>query len=143
MRTPFDLLAIVIVILTQWHMRRQFLAAAGRRLSARALTIVHWAVTVFYVLMAVGFAAGFSFLASEYRLPASPSQIAGAVAQIWLFGSTAGYMAYRAVRFLAERVAAEKEDCTALLLLAAPGDELPQFPELRPYPDLQHSQARR
>jgi predicted MPP superfamily phosphohydrolase len=107
LHTPFDLLAIFIVILTQWHMRRQFLAAAGRRLSARALIVTRWAVAVFYALMTAAFALSFAFLASRlvrrFHLPASPAQVAGAVAQIWLFGTTAGYLAYRAVRFLAER----------------------------------------
>lgn len=103
MRTPFDLLAIVIVFLAQWHMSRQFLAAAGRRLSAHAVKAVRWALFLFYLFMAAAFAVGFSFLASQYKLPASPSQVAGAVAQIWLFGSSAGYLAYRAARFLAQR----------------------------------------
>src|ERR1035441_6138694 len=56
-----------------------------------------------YHTQSVRFAAGFSYLASRYKLPASPSQVAGAVSQIWLFGSTAGYLAYRAVRFLGRR----------------------------------------
>ena len=107
LHTPFDLLAIFIVILTQWHMSRQFLAAAGRSLSARAALVTRWALAVFYALMAAAFALGFAFLASRlvrrFNLPANPAQIAGAVAQIWLFGTTAGYLAYRAVRFLAER----------------------------------------
>jgi predicted MPP superfamily phosphohydrolase len=103
LHTPFDLLAIFIVILTQWHMRRQVLAAAGRRLSARAVSAVRWAMAIAYALMAGAFALGFSFLVSRLKLPASPSEIAGGVAQIWLFGSTAGYLAYSAVRFLAGR----------------------------------------
>lgn len=103
MHSPFDLLAIFTIILTQWHMSRQLLAAAGRRLSARALSVARWALVVFYALMSVGFALGFSFLVSRFKLPASPAQIAGAVAQIWLFGSTAGYLAYRALLFLAGR----------------------------------------
>jgi predicted MPP superfamily phosphohydrolase len=104
LHNPFDLLAILIVILTQWHMSRQILAAAGRRLSARAVTAVRWIMVAAYILMAAAFALGFSFLVSKYKLPASPAQVAGAVSQIWLFGSTAGYLAYRAVRFLAGRV---------------------------------------
>jgi hypothetical protein len=52
LHTPFDLLAIFIVILTQWHMSRQFLAAAGRSLSARAALVTRWALAVFYALMA-------------------------------------------------------------------------------------------
>jgi predicted MPP superfamily phosphohydrolase len=103
LRTPFDLFAVVIIIFTQWHMSRQLLAIVGRRLSARATMAARCAVLVFYALMAAAFGAGFSFLASQYKLPASPAQVAGAVAQIWLFGSTAGYLAYRAVRYLAER----------------------------------------
>jgi len=101
LHTPFDLLAIFIVILTQWHMSRQFLAAAGRRLSPRAAVVMRGAVLLFYTLMAAAFALGFSFLVSRYKLPPSPTLVAGAVAQIWLFGSTAGYLAYRAVKSLA------------------------------------------
>lgn len=124
MRTPFDLLAIFIVILTQWHMSRQFLAAAGRKFSARAVTVARWAVAAFYVLMAVAFAAGFSYLASRYKLPASPSQVAGAVSQIWLFGSTAGYLAYRAVRFLGRRFWGPTFDPSRRRLLNATGSAL-------------------
>lgn len=124
MHNPFDLLAIFIVILTQWQMGRQFLAAAGRRLSARAMAVTRWAMAVLYALMAVGLALGFSFLASQYKLPASPSQTAGAVAQIWLYGSSAGYLAYRAVRFLAERFWGPAFDPSRRRLLNATGGAL-------------------
>jgi predicted MPP superfamily phosphohydrolase len=124
LHTPFDLLAIIIVILTQWQMCRQFLAAAGRRLSVRAMRVARWAVGVFYACMAVAFAAGFSFLASQYKLPASASQIAGAVSQIWLFGSTAGYLAYSAVRFLATRFWGPAFNPTRRRLLNATGSAL-------------------
>ena len=124
LRTPFDLLAIFIVILTQWHMSRQFLAAAGRRLSPRAAVVARWAVLVFYGLMAAAFALGFSFLVSRSRLPPSPALIAGAVAQIWLFGSTAGYLAYRAVRSLGRRVWGPTFDPSRRHLLNATGGAL-------------------
>ncbi|HLY16466.1 MAG TPA: metallophosphoesterase [Bryobacteraceae bacterium] len=103
MHTSFDLLAIFIVILTQWHMSRQFLDAARRRFSPHGLRLMRRAVLVFYFLQAIGFALGFSYLASRYRLPASPSQVAGAVSQIWLFGSTASYLAYRLFRLVFDR----------------------------------------
>jgi predicted MPP superfamily phosphohydrolase len=67
---------------------------------------------------------GFSFLASQYKLPAGPSQAAGAVAQIWLYGSSAGYLAYRAVRFLAERVWGPTFDPARRRLLNATGGAL-------------------
>ena len=124
MRTPFDLLAIFIVILTQWHMSRQFLAAAARRLSPRAAVVIRRAVLVFYALMAAGFALGFSYLVSRYKLPPSPALIAGAVAQIWLFGSTAGYLAYRTVRWLAGRVWGPNFDPSRRRLLNATGGAL-------------------
>jgi predicted MPP superfamily phosphohydrolase len=128
LHTPFDLLAIFIVTLTQWRLRRQFLAAAGRRLTPRQLSAARWAVAVFYVLMAVGFALGFSFLASrlatEYHLPAGPAQIAGAVAQIWLFSSTAGYLAYLAARLLARRIWGPTFDPSRRRLLNATGSAL-------------------
>jgi predicted MPP superfamily phosphohydrolase len=124
LRTPFDLLAIFIVILTQWHMSRQFLAAAARRLSPRAAVVIRRAVLVFYALMAAGFALGFSYLVSRYKLPPSPALIAGAVAQIWLFGSTAGYLAYRTVRWLAGRVWGPNFDPSRRRLLNATGGAL-------------------
>ena len=124
MRTPFDLLAIFIVILTQWHMSRQFLGAAGRRLSPRAAGVLRWAVLLFYALMVAAFALGFSFLVSRYKLPPSPALIVGAVAQIWLFGSTAGYLAYRVVRFLAGRVWGPAFDPSRRRLLNATGGAL-------------------
>jgi predicted MPP superfamily phosphohydrolase len=124
LHTPFDLLGLFIVIVTQWHMSRQVLAAAGRRLSTRGVTLARWAVVAFYALLAAAFAAGFSFLASQYKLPASPAQIAGAVSQIWLFGSTAGYMAYRAVRFLAGRFWGRTFDPSRRRLLNATGGAL-------------------
>jgi predicted MPP superfamily phosphohydrolase len=88
------------------------------------MRVARWAIAVFYALMAVAFASGFSFLASEYHLPASPSQIAGGVAQIWLFGSTAGYLAYRAVRFLVERFWGSTFDPARRRLLNATGTAL-------------------
>jgi len=124
LRNPFDLLAVFIVILTHWHMSRQFLAAAGRRLSARGVSVARWAIAVFYTVMAAGFALGFSFLVSRYKLPAAPSQVAGAVSQIWLFGSTAGYLAYRAMRFLAGRFWGPAFDPSRRRLLNATGNAL-------------------
>jgi predicted MPP superfamily phosphohydrolase len=105
-------------------MSRQLLAAGARRLSARAAIGARWAVAVFYVLMAVGFGLGFSYLASRYKLPASPAEIAGAVAQIWLFGSTAGYLAYRAVRFLGRRMWGPAFDASRRRLLNTTGSAL-------------------
>ena len=124
----FDLSALIIVILTQWHMSRQVLAAAGRRLSARGATAVRWAVAIAYILMAAAFALGFSFLASRlatrYHLPASPAQIAGAVSQIWLFGSTAGYLAYRAVGSIGRKVWSPAFDPSRRRVLNATGSAL-------------------
>ncbi len=100
------------------------MAALGRRFPARAVIAARWALAGFYVLMAVGFALGFSFLVSRYKLPATPAQLAGAVSQIWLFGSTAGYLAYRAVRFLAERFWGPAFDPVRRRLLNATGSAL-------------------
>ncbi len=104
MRTPFDLLAICVIIFTQWRIGRRFLKAAERRLPARSVPWVRWGVVAFYAAMAIGFLLGFSFLVSRYRLPASFSLVAGAIAQIWLFSSTAGYLAYTALRAAAHRI---------------------------------------
>lgn len=128
MHNPFDLIAIIIVIFTQAYLCRQFLAAMGHRLSARAAIALRWAVLVFYAIMAVAFALGFSFLASRlanrFKLQASPAQVAGAAAQIWLFGTTAGYLAYRAVRFAAERIWGPNFDPSRRRLLNATGGAL-------------------
>ena len=124
MHNPFDLLAIFIVILTQWHMSRQILASARRRLSARAAIAVRRAMVAIYALMAASFALGFSFLVSRFKLPASPAQIAGAVSQIWLFGSTAGYLAYRALGFLGRRVWGPAFDPARRRLLNTTGSAL-------------------
>jgi predicted MPP superfamily phosphohydrolase len=124
----FDLLAIFIVILTHWQIRRQFLAAARRRLSGRAAVAVEWAVLIFYGCMAVAFALSFSFLASRmlrrFHFAASAAQAAGAVGQICLFGTTAGYLAYRSVRFLAERIWGPTFDPGRRRLLNATGGAL-------------------
>jgi uncharacterized protein len=128
LHNPFDLIAIIIVIFTQAYLCRQFLAAMGHRLSARAAIALRWAVLVFYAIMAVAFALGFSFLASRlanrFKLQASPAQVAGAAAQIWLFGTTAGYLAYRAVRFAAERIWGPNFDPSRRRLLNATGGAL-------------------
>lgn len=127
MRTPFDLLVLFIVFLSQWHLCRQGLAAARRRLSPRAMRFAYWGAGAFYFLMAASFALGFSFLVSKYKLPASPSQVAGAVAQVWLFGSTASYLAYRAFRFLVRKASPEgptPHDPTRRKLLSATGGAL-------------------
>lgn len=88
---------------------------------------VRWSIGLFYAGMAAAFALGFSFLENRVLLPASVSQVAGAVAQIWLFGSSAGYIAYRALLFLAHRVAPSFSparrrvlNATGGVLLAAP-----------------------
>lgn len=124
MRTPFDLVAIIVIILTQWHMRRQFLAAAARRLSARAMAVTRGAVTAFAVFIAAGFVLSFSFLVSHYKLAASPSLVVGAMSQIWLFATTAGYLAYRTVRFIAERIWGPAFDPSRRRMLNATGGAL-------------------
>ena len=85
-------------------MIRKFLAAAGRRLSPRAMVAVRWCVAAFYACMSVGFLLGFSFMVKRLKLPAVPSQVAGAVGQIWLFASTAAYLLYSGFRLLTNRV---------------------------------------
>jgi hypothetical protein len=105
-------------------MSRQFLAAAARRLSPRAAAFVRLAVLVFYVLMGIAFVAGFSFLASRYRVPPNVAETAGGISQVWLFGSTAGYLAYRTVRFIAERIWGPKFDPSRRRLLNAAGGGL-------------------
>jgi uncharacterized protein len=85
LRTPVDLLTILIIFVTQWRMIRKFLAMAARRLSPRAVVVARWGVAVFYACMSVGFFLGFSFMVKRLKLPAVRSEGAGAVGQIWLF----------------------------------------------------------
>ena len=124
MRTSFDLLAVFIIIFTQWHMSRQVLAAAGRRRSRRSVTVARRAMVVFYVLISAAFALSFSFLVSRYKLPATASQVAGAVAQIWLFSSTAGYVAYRSVQILGRKLGGPAFDSSRRRMLNATGNAL-------------------
>jgi len=124
LHTPFDLLAIFVTILTQWHMIRRFLAAARRRLSPRPWRATCWCLGVVYVFLAVGLAMGFLFLDSRVLLPPSVTQIAGAVAEIWLFGSSAGYLAYRGFRFLTKRAVPDAVSHTRRRLLNATGSAL-------------------
>ena len=72
----------------------------------------------------MGFVLGFSFLVSKYKLPPSPALIAGGVAQIWLFSSTAGYLAYLGMRILAKRIWAPTFDPSRRRLLNATGGAL-------------------
>jgi predicted MPP superfamily phosphohydrolase len=104
LQNPFDLLAVIIIFLTQACMSREFLAAAARRLSPRAMVVVRWCVAAFYAFMSVAFLLGFSFLVKRLKLPAVPSQVTGAVGQIWLFASSAAYLLYRGFRLLTDRV---------------------------------------
>ena len=85
-------------------MSREFLAAAGRRLSPRAMVVARWCLLAFYAFMSVAFLLGFSFLVKRLKLPAVPSQVTGAVGQIWLFASSAAYLLYRGFRLLTSRV---------------------------------------
>jgi len=85
-------------------MSRQFLALAARRLTPGAMRVARWSVAAFQALMTVAFAASFSFLENRLRLPAGPTEVAGAVGQIWFFGSTAGYLLYRGFRLLSDRI---------------------------------------
>ena len=109
-------------------MSRHFLALAARKLSARAMPAVRWAVLAFYAAMAVAFGLSFSYLASYYKGPAGAAQAWARSAQVWLFCSTAGYLAYRTVRALAKRFAGPTFDparrralnATGSALLAAP-----------------------
>jgi uncharacterized protein len=105
LHTPFDLLAICAVVVIQSFMIQHILEAAGRRLSPRVMRWLRPSFLALNVLMAAAFGLGFSFLARRFPLPTNAAQIAGAIGQIWFFGSSAGYIAYRAVQFLTERTA--------------------------------------
>ncbi len=109
-------------------MSRHFLAAAGRRLSPRSAMLLRLAVWSFYALVAACFAAGFSFLASRYHLPPAPAEVAGAIAQVWLFGTTAGYLAYRTLRFLAKRAWGPRFDPSRRRMINVTGGALMAAP---------------
>jgi predicted MPP superfamily phosphohydrolase len=124
LHTPSDLLVLFIVLLTQWYMSRRLLAAAAARLSPPAVRIARVALAVFHICMILAFAVSFSFLVSRFRLPASASEVAGAIAQIWFFGSTAGYLAYRVFRFLPDRFGKKTFSPARRQLLNATGGAL-------------------
>jgi predicted MPP superfamily phosphohydrolase len=109
-------------------MIRKFLAAAGRRLSPRAMVAVRWCVAAFYACMSVGFLLGFSFMVKRLKLPAVPSQVAGAVGQIWLFASTAAYLLYSGFRLLTNRVRGPGFNPARRRLLNATGGALVAAP---------------
>jgi predicted MPP superfamily phosphohydrolase len=125
---PFDLFAIFIIFLTQRYMSREFLAAAARRLSPRAMVVARWCVAAFYAFMSVAFLLGFSFMVKRLKLPAVPSQVAGAVGQIWLFASTAAYLLYRGFRLLTNRFKGANFNPTRRRLLNATGGALVAAP---------------
>jgi predicted MPP superfamily phosphohydrolase len=127
LRTPVDLLTIFIIFVTQWRMGRKFLAAA-RRLSPRAMVVARWFLAVFYTCMSVGFVLGFSFMVKRLKLPAVPSEAAGAVGQIWLFGSTAAYLLYSGFRFLTDPVRGPDFNPARRRLLNATGGALVAAP---------------
>jgi predicted MPP superfamily phosphohydrolase len=124
LHSPSDLLICLIVILVQWRLTRRFLAVAQVRLSPPAARVAILALAAFNGLMIAAFALSFSFLMSRFRVPPSQAQIAGAVAQIWFFGSTAGYMAYATFRFLTHRVGKRPFSPSRRHLLNATGGAL-------------------
>ena len=128
MHNPFDYLALVIIFLTQWCLSRQLLKAARRRYSRRAVSLLRAALAAFYILMAAAFSLGISVVADQFNLPAAFEQIAGAVAQIWLFGSTAGYLLYLGWRLLARRVWRSDPDPARRHLIRATGGVLMAAP---------------
>ena len=128
MRTPFDLLGIFIISLTQWEIARRFLAVAGRRLSPPALRVARWSVAAFYLLIVVGFLLSLSFLADRLRLPSGPSLVAGAVSQIWLFSSTCAYFLYQGLQLLTNRLPRSNFDPARRRLLTATGGALAAAP---------------
>ncbi len=109
-------------------MSRRLLAAIRPRLSPRAMRMVWVFALLFYTVVAFAFALGFSFLVSRYRLPARPSEVAGGIAQILVFGSTASYLAYLVFRFLADRAGKPNFSPTRRRLLNVTGGALVAAP---------------
>ena len=124
MHSPSDLLILFIVIFVQWRLTRRFLAVAKARLRPQDARFAILALAAFNGLMVAAFALSFSFLMSRFRVPPSEAQIAGAVAQIWFFGSTAGYMAYATFRFLTRRAGSHSFNSSRRHLLNATGGAL-------------------
>ncbi|HTQ54062.1 MAG TPA: metallophosphoesterase [Bryobacteraceae bacterium] len=124
MHSPSDLFLFLIVILTQWSLTRRLLAAARARWSPAAARAAIWVAAAFNGLMIAAFALSFSFLMSRFAVPARTAQILGAVAQIWFFASTAGYLAYRVFWFFPDRMAKRPFSPVRRQLLNATGGAL-------------------
>ncbi len=128
MHTPLDILILLIVIVTQLFLNRRLIREASRRLTpaaARRFTGLWVAVNA---VLIVCFALGFSVLLNRFQLPAALSEIAGGIAQLWYFGSTASYLAFSLFSLLRAR-SNEKQfsserrqllNLTGAALLAAP-----------------------
>lgn len=128
MLSPFDLVAIVIITLTQCYVHRDILAAMERKLSPRGFRVARWTLAAAYFLLAAAFALGFSFLISRFALPPRFSLIAGAVGQIWFFASTAGYLLYRVFRLVTHRARGPAFNPARRRLLNATGTALAAAP---------------
>jgi uncharacterized protein len=124
LHSPFDLFIFLAVIIVQWRLTRRFLATAKARLSPSAARKAIWAAAAFNGLMLAAFALSFSFLISRFHLPSNATQIAGGVAQIWFFASTAGYVAYAAFHFLTRQVRRRSFSPARRQLLNATGGAL-------------------
>jgi predicted MPP superfamily phosphohydrolase len=128
LQNPFDILAAFIIFLTQACMSRKFLAVARRRLSPRGMVAARWGLAAFYAAMSFAFLLGFSFMVKRLKLPAVPTQVAGAIGQIWLFASTAAYLLYSVFRFLTNRVRGTDFNPARRRLLNATGAALVAAP---------------
>jgi predicted MPP superfamily phosphohydrolase len=95
-----ELLAVFIIVLVQGHLAVTVLPATRRHLSPRRARLVGWLLMVFYVSMTAACVVNLSFLDGRLPIASSVMEIAGAVAETWFLGSTAGYLLYLAFRQL-------------------------------------------
>jgi predicted MPP superfamily phosphohydrolase len=128
LHTSFDYVAVVAVLLIQLHLNHHIVVAAKRRLAARQVTLLLWGLGIFSAVMAGAFALGFSSLVSRYHLPPVPSQIIGAVGQIWYFTSCVAWVLYCVFRSLTGHRRRKDFSPTRRRLLNATGTALAAAP---------------
>jgi predicted MPP superfamily phosphohydrolase len=128
LHNPFDFLAVLIIVPTQLLLSRQLLAAAARRLNPGALRVARWLVAAFFVFTVVAFALGFSSLVSGLHLPAETSEVVGAIGQVWMFASTAGYLVWLLFQWVARKAWPNDFNASRRRFLNATGTALAAAP---------------
>ena len=98
MHLTFDHLAIVVFTFVQWRIGRMLVAAAGRRWPGLALAAARWAVGVFTVAVALGYALTWPYAATVLRVSGPHATLAGALAMGYLIVATGALAVYEISR---------------------------------------------